>query len=380
MDMIKKCDYSKPCGSCVYQGVEYSEQLDIKQDYVNGLLAKFCKVNDIIGAENPYYYRNKVHAAFGYQKGNVLAGTYQANTHKLVSIENCQIENETAGAIIQDIKKMIKSFKLKIYDENTGEGFLRRVLIRTGHSTGQVLVVLVVSSTMFPSKNNFVKELRRLHPEITSIVMNINNKKTSMILGDKEFVLYGKGFIEDVLCGKRFKISPKSFYQINPVQTEILYNKAIEYANLSGKERVMDAYCGIGTIGIIASDKAKEVIGVELNTDAIRDARSNAKTNNVKNINFYNADAGEFMLQLASNKEKIDVVLMDPPRAGSDEVFLKSVVTLSPEKVVYVSCNPETLARDLQYLTNKGYKTKAIQPVDMFPFTEHVECVCYLTK
>ncbi len=380
MNKLQICPYSKLCGGCNYQGIEYEEQLNKKQSYVNELLSEFAKVNDIIPAENPYHYRNKVHASYRHQKGNVLAGMYQENSHKLVAIDSCQIENQKAREIVQDIKTLIKSFKLTIYDEVEKRGFLRHVLVRTGHNTGQVLVTLVVGEAIFPSKNNFIKALLKLHPEITTIIMNINNKKTSMILGDREIVIYGKGYIEDILCGKKFRISPKSFYQVNPVQTEILYSKAIEYAELTGKERVLDAYCGIGTIGIIASDHAKELIGVELNKDAIKDAIVNAKNNKANNIKFFNDDAGQFMLNLASNKEKIDVVLMDPPRAGSDEVFLKSVVSLAPKKVVYVSCNPETLARDLKYLTNNGYNTKIIQPVDMFPFTEHIENCVLLSK
>ncbi len=380
MKMLQKCPYAKLCGGCTYQGIEYSEQLKEKQSYVNKLLSQFGKVEDIIPAENPYYYRNKVHATFGYSKGNVLAGTYQANTHKLVPIDSCQIENQTADAIVQDIKGLIKSFKLQIYDEDSGRGFFRHVLVRTGHSTGQVLVTLVVGDIIFPSKNNFTKALMKLHPEITTIVMNVNNKRTSMILGEREIVLYGKGYIEDVLCGKKFRISPKSFYQVNPIQTEIMYNKAIEYANLTGKERVIDAYCGIGTIGIIASDRAKEVIGVELNKDAFKDAIGNAKGNKINNIRFFNDDAGEFMVKLAVNKESVDVVFMDPPRAGSDEAFLKSLVTLAPNKVVYISCNPDTLARDLDYLTKKGYKAEIIQPIEMFPFTEHTECVVKIER
>lgn len=380
MNKLPICPYSKLCGGCNYQGIDYKEQLNKKQDYVNNLLSKLAKVEDIIPAENPYHYRNKIHASFRYQKGNVLAGTYQANSHKLVAIDNCQIEDQKADEIVQDIKKLIKSFKLTIYDESEKRGFLRHVLIRTGHNTGQILVTLIVGEPMFPSKNNFVKALLKLHPQITTIVMNINNKKTSMILGDRENVIYGKGYIEDILCGKTFRISPKSFYQVNPVQTEILYNKAIEYAGLTGKETVIDAYCGIGTIGIIASDHAKELIGVELNKDAIKDAIVNAKNNKVENIRFFNDDAGQFMLNLTSKKQNIDVIFMDPPRAGSDEAFLKSVKVLAPRKLVYVSCNPETLARDLEYLTGNGYTVEKVQPVDMFPFTEHVECIALIQR
>ena len=242
------------------------------------------------------------------------------------------------------------------------------------------MVVLVLGSPILPSKNNFVKALLKEHPEITTIVINVNNRNTSMVLGDKEQVIYGKGYIEDVLCGKTFKISPKSFYQVNPVQTEKLYSTAIEYAGLTGKETILDAYCGIGTIGMIASDRAKRVIGVELNSDAVRDARVNAKINKIENIELYNKDAGEFMVQLAEQGEKIDVVFMDPPRAGSDEAFLSSVIKCNPERIVYVSCNPETLARDLKYLTKKGYKVKKMRGCDMFAHTNHVETVCLLSK
>ena len=269
---------------------------------------------------------------------------------------------------------------IKTYNEDTGYGLFRHVLVRTGHHSGQVMVVLVLGSPILPSKNNFVKALRKLHPEITTIILNVNNQKTSMILGEKETVLYGKGYIEDELCGHIFRISSKSFYQVNTVQTEKLYTKAIELAGLTGKERVIDAYCGIGTIGLIASDKAKEVISVELNPDAVKDAIVNAKRNGIKNVRFYQNDAGVFMRQMADEGESADVVFMDPPRSGSDEKFLSSVVTLNPKRVVYVSCDPTTLARDLKYLTKHGYSAVTAVPVDMFPATEHVETVVLLSK
>ncbi len=218
------------------------------------------------------------------------------------------------------------------------------------------------------------------HPEITTILLNVNDKKTSMVLGERDILLYGRGYIEDILCGRVFRISPKSFYQVNPVQTEVLYRKAMEFADLTGRERVLDAYCGVGTIGLITAKDAKEVIGVELNPDAVRDARINAKQNYITNVRFAAADAGKFMTDLAQQNVRIDVVFMDPPRAGSDEAFLSSLVKLGPKKVIYISCNPETLARDLKYLTKKGYRAKAIQPVDMFPWTEAVETVCLLSS
>ena len=222
--------------------------------------------------------------------------------------------------------------------------------------------------------------MRKIHPEITTIVLNVNDRFTSMVLGDKEQVIYGKGFIEDTLCGKKLRISSKSFYQVNPIQTEKLYEKAIACANLTGKETILDAYCGIGTIGLVASDHAKEVIGIELNKDAVKDAKFNAKINNVNNVKFYAGDAGECMVDMAEDGMKFDVVFMDPPRSGSDEKFLSSLVKVGPEKIVYVSCNPVTLERDLQYLRKKGYQAKGAWPVDMFPWTVHVETVVLLSK
>ena len=377
----KICPYAKKCGGCKYQGIPYKVQLGKKQDQVKNLLKKFGKVNPIIGMDDPYYYRNKVHAVFDRdKKGNIISGIYEANSHRVVPIEKCQIEDEESQKIIRTIRGMLKSFKIKTYDEDTGYGLLRHVLVRRGFTSGEVMVVLVVASPVFPSKNNFVKALRKEYPQISTVVLNINDKNTSMVLGEREIVLYGKGFIRDTLCGKSFRISPKSFYQVNPVQTEILYGKAVEYAGLTGKEKVIDAYCGIGTIGLIASEHAKEVIGVELNKDAIRDARINARENKIVNVSFRQGDAGEFMEEMASQKEKADVVFMDPPRSGSSEKFLNSLVTLAPDKVVYISCNPETLARDLLFLTRKGYEVKIIQPVEMFCFTVHVETVCLLSN
>lgn len=395
------CPYAKKCGGCDYQGMSYEQQLQEKQTYVRKNIGDYCKVLPIIGMENPYHYRNKVHAVFDVERrgkhanggrrtagnghakaapGGVISGVYKAGTHEVINIDSCEIEDELSSAIIRDIRGLLHSFKIKTYDEDTGYGLLRHVLVRRGFHSGEVMVVLVLGSPILPSKNNFVKALRKLHPEITTVVVNINDKQTSMVLGEKETVIYGKGYIEDTLCGCTFRISPKSFYQVNPVQTEILYNKAITYAGLTGKERVIDAYCGTGTIGLIAASKAKEVIGVELNRDAVKDAVINAKRNNIKNEQFYNADAGKFMVELAEQNEKVDVVFMDPPRAGSDEAFLSSVVKLAPKKVVYVSCNPETLARDLKYLTRHGYQAVECQPCDMFPFTKHVETVVLLSK
>lgn len=377
----KRCPVSKKCGGCAYQGVSYEEQLKKKEQRVKKLLKGICKVEPIIVMDNPYHYRNKVNAAFSHQRdGSIISGVYAEGTHRVVPVDNCLIEDEKADAIITDIRKLLKSFKIKIYSEDSGYGLLRHVMIRRGFQSGEIMVVLVVTSPIFPSKNNFVKAIRKLHPEITTVILNVNDKATSMVLGERNITIYGKGYIEDQLCECTFRLSPSSFYQVNPVQTEKLYQKAIELAGLTGKERVIDAYCGIGTIGLIASRHAKEVISVELNKDAVRDAVINVKRNQVSNVKVYQGDAGEFMVGMAEEGEHVDVVFMDPPRAGSDEKFLSSVVKLLPKKVVYISCNPETLARDLRYLVKKGYQAVTAVPEDQFPWTDHVETVCLLSK
>lgn len=377
-----RCPVYKKCGGCQLD-LEYPAQLKFKQGKVERLLKRFCKVDPIIGMDKPYHYRNKVQAAFYTNKsGKIISGVYQSGTHHVVGIDSCMIEDEVADKIIVGVRKLMPSFKMTTYNEDTHKGFLRHVLVKRGFATDQIMLVLVTGTPVFPSKNNFVKAILKQFPEITTIVQNVNPYNTNLVLGDSQKVLYGKGYIEDILCGCRFRISPKSFYQINPVQTEVLYNKAIEFANLKGDETVLDTYCGIGTIGIIAAKNgAGRVIGVELNGDAVRDAITNAKANNLKNIRFFKGDAGDFMEEAALEDERPDVVFMDPPRTGSSEKFLSSLIKMSPKTVVYVSCNPETLARDLAYLQkNSDYSVRKIQPVDMFPHTAHVECVVLMTK
>lgn len=377
----KVCPYAKKCGGCDYQGISYEEQLAKKQAHIRKLMKPYGKVKPIVGMENPCHYRHKVQAAFDCtRRGQIVAGVYEKRSHDVVDIENCLIENEEADAIIRDIKGLLRSFRIKTYDEDTGYGLLRHVLVRKGYHSGQIMVVLVLASPILPSKNNFVKVLRKKHPDISTVVINVNDRRTSMVLGERNITVYGKGYIEDELCGCTFRISPNSFYQVNPQQTELLYQKAIACARLSGKETVIDAYCGTGTIGLIASRSAARVIGVELNRDAISDAITNAKRNDAHNIRFYNEDAGKFMVDMAARGEKADVVIMDPPRTGSDEAFLSSLVRLAPKRVVYVSCGPDSLARDLKYLTKSGYRMEECTPYDMFPYTRHVESVCLLCR
>jgi len=331
----------------------------------------------------PYHYRNKVQAAFAYDKrrGRIISGVYQSSTHRIVPVDSCQTEDETADRIIVSVRGLLKDFKLQAYDENTGRGFLRHVLVKRGFATGQVMVVLVTGTPVFTAKKHFVAKLRELHPEITTILQNVNDKRTSLVLGEREKVLYGPGYIVDELCGCRFRISAKSFYQINPVQTEVLYSKAMEFAELTGKEKVLDAYCGIGTIGLVAAKHgAGQVLGVELNPEAVKDAIQNAKENAMKNAWFTRGDAGEFLAQAAQEGEGWDVVFMDPPRAGASGEFLTALAACAPRRVVYISCDPETLARDLGVLQANHYKIEQIQPVDMFPHTQHVETVVLLSK
>lgn len=377
MQEVKGCPYVKKCGGCQYDGSSYQKHLEEKRKYLEKLMKPFIPVKELVAMDEPFHYRHKVHAVLDRNRktGTVISGIYEQGTHRVVPIEGCMIEDEKADAIILTVRDLLASFKLKIYDEDTGYGLVRHVLVRTGYHSGQIMVVLVTASPVFPSKNNFVRALRKAHPEITTIVQNINGRGTSMVLGDKENVLYGKGYIEDSLCGCNFRISSKSFYQVNPQMTEKLYGKAIELAGLTGRETVIDAYCGIGTIGLIAANKAHTVIGAELNGSAVKDAVVNARLNNIKNIWFEHMDAGEFMVKYADQGNFADVVFMDPPRTGSTEKFMDALAYMKPEKVVYVSCNPETLVRDLKYLEKKGYKVKECFGFEMFAWTAHVESV-----
>ncbi len=377
----RACPVMKKCGGCQMLHLPYPRQLEIKQGKVQRLLGRFCRVEPIVGMDEPYHYRNKVQAAFGTDAhGKIISGVYQSSTHRIVNVSDCLLEDRTADAIITDIRTMLPAYRIQPYDERRGSGWLRHVLVKRSFHTGEVMVVLVAANPIFKLQKPFLAALLEQHPEITTVILNVNDKFTSLVLGEREKVLFGTGYIEDELCGLRFRISAKSFYQINPVQTEKLYATALDFAGLTGKERVLDAYCGTGTIALAASAGAAQVAGVELNRDAVQDAVANAKRNGVKNCWFTCADAGKFMTDMAERGESCDVVFMDPPRAGSDRAFLAALLKMAPERVVYVSCNPETLARDLNVLTQAGYRVRKIRPVDMFPHTEHVECVTMMTK
>lgn len=379
-DSRPQCPVFRKCGGCQLQNMTYPRQLGWKQARVRELLGSYREPLPIIGMENPYHYRNKVQAAFGVDRyGKTISGVYQAGSHRIVPVDRCLTEDKKADAIIVTIRRLLAKCKIQPYDERRGTGFLRHVLVKRGFQSGQIMVVLVAASPIFPTKKYFLADLLKAHPDITTVLLNINNRYTSMVLGEDERVLYGPGRIEETLCGLTFSISARAFYQINPIQTEALYKTAIEMAGLTGKENIIDAYCGVGTIGLIAAGKAGRVLGVENNRDAVRDARENTRRNGVENAEFFCADAGEYFEMLAEENESADVVFMDPPRAGSDRRFLESLRRLGPERIVYISCNPETQARDLAALC-RDYSVAAIQPVDLFPHTRHVETVVSLHK
>lgn len=375
----------KNCGGCPLLGLDYARQLKQKEDTVRKLIGRYGKVEAICGMEEPYHYRNKVISTFApAQGGKLVSGIYAAGTHKVLPVESCLLQDEILDKTMQAVRTAANACRYQPFNEDKGIGLLRHCLLRRGFATGQVMVVLVTAQPVLPGAKNFVRALldaaAKQGVTITTIVQNYNPRKTSVVLGEEEKVLYGKGYILDTLCGKSYAISPRSFYQVNPVQTEVLYRLAVQAAALTGKEVVLDAYCGIGTIGMTAADHVKQVVGVELNRDAVRDAVGNAKHNGVKNVRFFAADATQWIREAAAGGQKADVIFMDPPREGSTPEFIESVARMSPRRVVYVSCNPVTLARDLALLAKKGYKMEYAVPVDMFPHTEHIETVCALSK
>lgn len=388
------CPVSKNCGGCDYVGIPYKEQLKRKEQRVRDLLSSLCPVRPIVGAKDPCFYRNKVHWAFGHMGTHLIAGRYAEGSHRIIENDHCLLEDEECSQILSDIRELAVRFKIRSYDERTRQGLLRRVLLRKGFATGEVMVVLVLASPVLPGKKGFIKILLEKHASIKTVLININTRSDSMILGDKTICEFGRGFIWDELLGVRFKISPESFYQINHDQTEKLYSLAIEAASLHPGDRVLDAYCGIGTIGLCAASSVPGIrlTGVELNRAAVRDARDNASANAKQNekdqkrrtafeeARFIAGDATGFMTEEAAKKSAFDVVFLDPPRAGTTPEFIAACEKLAPKRIVYVSCDPTTLARDLREFKKHGYEPEYAIPVDMFPLTEHVETVVLLCR
>jgi len=378
-----KCKVCTACGGCQYQQINYSAQLEYKAKRVKEALSRIggLKVDVLpcLGMTEPYFYRNKIQMPYGVdRKGNVVYGFFKENSHEIIPVKECVIEDKRASSILWDIKELVKKMNIPIYNEDTGRGILRYVLIRTSYHYNELMVVLVTSTLNFPGQRNFVDTLTKLHPEITTIVENVNSRHTNVILGQSEKVLFGPGYIKDKILDLTFEISTSSFYQVNPIQVEVLYKKALNLVDFNKKPVVLDAYSGVGTIGLIASRNASKVISVEINKDASRNAKENAKRNNVNNIEFYCDDASDFIERYS---DPLDIVIMDPPRKGSDERFLSVLMNKKVTQIIYISCNPETLARDLKYLS-KQYSVDYVQPVDMFPMTAHVETVAglYLKK
>lgn len=400
--------------------VPYGEQLKIKQRLIADLFADLAPaeaVHPVIGMDDPFHYRNKVISPYapgspvrGSRKGRgradaaraggpvrreILMGMYAKGTHRLIPTDTCALENEVAKRVTLAVRDLMRKWDIEPYDEDAGCGFMRHAVVRVGHASGEVLVTLVTNDDAFPSSKSFCRELVKRVPEITTVVQNVNTRQTNVILGDRERTLFGPGFILDELCGLSFRISSKSFYQVNATQTEVLYRRAIELAELAGKETVIDAYCGTGTIGLAAARAgARRVIGVDNVESAIVDARQNAAHNGIENAEFVSLDAGAFMQAFAVKRADEDaggsadgssdrdelVLLMDPPRAGSSERFLDAAAQMAPDRIVYISCNPQTQARDVAYLRRAGYEVDAVCPVDMFPHTDHVECICRMRR
>lgn len=375
------CSIYQRCGGCCLRHIEYKQTLKIKTDIVKNCLYKALdkpiKVNECIGMQNPLHYRNKLQYPVGVnQFGEAIMGIYAQRSHHIIETTQCLIQDELSQKIANEIFVILKKYNVEPYNEKDGSGTIRHLVIRKGKRTNEVMVTIVVNQEKLKNEEKIIEEITGKFQEIKTIVKNINSEDTNVILGKKTKILYGSGYIRDYLGQYQFKISPLSFYQVNPVQTEILYNMAIQYAELTGKETVYDLYCGIGTIGIFASNYAEKVYGIEVVEQAIKDAKENAKINGINNIEFYTGDVEKLLPDLVK-KNKADVVFIDPPRKGLDNHTIETLLELKADKIVYISCNPATLARDLAKLVQK-YKINQIQPVDMFPFTSHVECVAVL--
>lgn len=375
----------KECGGCQIQELDYKEQLNVKTNEVKQVISRIGKLDDVVihnalGMEEPFRYRNK--AQFPIQKinGVPIIGFYKKKSHDIIPTDQCIIQHDVNDKIIKIIKTYIRAYKVSIYDEKTHTGVLRHLVTKVGFTTKEVMVVLVANGRKLPYLNELASVLKENIPGFKTLVVNVNREKTNVILGNENRVIYGNGKINDNIGDLVFEISPLSFFQVNPVQTEVLYNKALEYANLGENDTVFDIYCGIGTISLFLAQKAKKVYGIEIVEEAIKDAKINAEINNLDNVEFYVGKAEEVVPKMYKQGKRANVVVVDPPRKGCDEKVLDTIVSMEPDRVVYVSCNPSTLARDLNYLDERGYKCLEVQPVDMFPHSVHIENVALIVK
>lgn len=383
MNSKRYCPLAGKCGGCRFVNETYEDELFEKYLIADKWLKRFGKVMPFVKAENPMGYRCKVQATCGYDRnGRFITGQYKTGSHILVPVNSCPLEDPRATEILSAIRGFANKYRITAYNEDTGKGDLRHVLIRLGYHTDEIMVVLIVGKPDFKSENNLVDGLVGKFPQIKSIVEIVNNRKTNMVIPPEaeETVLFGDGYIYDRICGLDFSISAKSFYQVNPAQAEVLYNIALDFADLRKSDTVIDAYCGTGTIGLIAAFRGiRNLVGIESNSQAVEDAFFNAKINKIRNADFVCADASKELKRMKSNHERCDILFLDPPRNGSSEEFLASAAKLNPDAIIYISCNPETLSRDLRYVIHfTPYRAKAIQPVDMFPGCENIECVVLL--
>ena len=373
------CPYAKKCNSCQLCNLTYEEQLRLKEKNCRRLLSGICRVEKITPSPLSEGYRNKAQFVYRRDGKNMLCGIYKSTSRSVTAVDNCALCTENANHIARALSKLFLSFKIQPYDFHTGRGKLKSAVIRE-NSDGECMAVINLTDAVFPSKRSFSSALQKACPQLVTTVIAVNRDPHKLFAGKVSEVLFGEGHIIDTLCKERFIISPDSFYQINRAQTEQLYGKALELAGLSGNETVLDAYCGVGTIGIIASRRAKEVHAVELNPAAIADAKRNAKLNGISNIRFTAADSKDYAKELAANGEKIDAAFIDPPRAGCTASFLKALARLEPQRIVYISCNPETQARDIRILGRLGYRAEVCYPFDMFPHTNHCETAVLLSR
>ena len=379
-----KCPYAKNCGGCQLMHMTYRAQLDNKNARIKETLERLgkikTKVEPILGMEDPYRYRNKGQFPLGKMGEETTIGLYQKGSHNIVDIDKCLIQEPGNENIIAAMREYIKISGASIYNEATGKGLIRHLCMRVAFKTDDVMVIIVTKNKNIPQKEKLIEIFTQKVPGLKSIIQNINGAKTNVIFGRENIKLYGKEKITDYIGDIKFNISPLSFFQVNTPQSQVLYDKVVDYADLTGNENVFDIYCGIGSIGLYLARKAKKVIGVELVEEAVKDARENARINNIKNAEFYTGRAEDLIPQLYKEGTYADLVVVDPPRKGCDERVLETMVKMKPKKIVYVSCNPATLARDLAYLEERGYKTMEVQPVDMFPHTAHVECIALIQR
>ena len=378
------CPVYKQCGGCSLMHMSQEGQQVFKTQRVKETLHKIghcdVEVNDTLMDHPPYHYRNKVQVPFGYDHGKLVSGFYKARTNDIIDHDFCFIQNEFSNQVTKRVKELFTRYRITPYDKVKKQGMIKHVLTRYGVHSHEGMLVFITYTKKIPHLKEIVRLITEEFPEIKTVIQNINTRHDNVILGDQEIILYGGGVIHDTLLGNDYTISLKSFYQINPRQVEVLYSKAIEFANFDQDDVVIDAYCGIGTIALSLAKKVKEVHGVEVVPQAIVDAKENAKRNGIANAHFTCGDAGEFMVECAKEQKAIDVVMIDPPRKGCSELFLSQLVTLMPKKLVYISCNVATQARDIDYLQDHGYKAIKCQPVDMFPQTNHVETVCLMSR